>query len=261
MTPGKVAVKTAAVKTAAAKAGKLPAKAGKVAVKTAAAKKSKHRIGTENESSLHRALKFRYADPGKTEEDRAGFVCDALGPGGEAIEIQTGNFGAIKNKLSILAARGRTRLVYPVIVNKTIELYDTEGSLISKRKSPRKGGIWDIFNELIYAPKLALLRRLTVEIALVDVTERRRDDGLGSWRRKGVSIEDRSLDAFRESVILQKKADWRRFLPLNGEFTVKELAAKAKIRPVLARKTLYVLEKAGFVKKLRKEGRSWVYHA
>ncbi|MDR2144724.1 MAG: hypothetical protein LBP29_10190 [Treponema sp.] len=225
----------------------------------APAEKRKRRIGTENESSLHRALKFRYADPGKTEEDRAGFVCDAVGPGGEAIEIQTGHFGAVKNKLPALAARGRTRLVYPVIVTKTIELYDTGGKLISKRKSPRKGSVWDIFNELVYAPKLALLRRLAVEIALVDATERRRDDGLGSWRRKGISIEDRRLDVFHESIVLRKKADWRRFLPVTGEFTVKELAEKAKIRPVLARKTLYVLEKAGLVEKIRKEGRSWVF--
>ncbi|MDR2049404.1 MAG: hypothetical protein LBP69_08100 [Treponema sp.] len=219
----------------------------------------KRRIGTENESSLHKALKFRYADPGKTEEERAGFVCDALGPDGEAIEIQTGNFGAVKNKLPALAARGRTRLVYPVIVTKTIELYDTDGNLISKRKSPRKGSVWDIFAELIYAPKLTGLRRLTVEIVLVDATERRRDDGRGSWRRKGVSIEDRRLDVFRESVVLRKKADWRRFLPVTGEFTVKELAKAARIRPVLARKTLYVLEKAGLVERVGKEGRSWVY--
>ncbi|MDR0586454.1 MAG: hypothetical protein LBG26_04370, partial [Treponema sp.] len=53
--------------------------------------------------------------------------------------------------------------------------------------------------------------------------------------------------------------DWRRFLPVTGEFTVKKLAEKAKIKPVLARKTLYVLEKTGLVEKVRKEGRSWVY--
>ncbi|MDR1507170.1 MAG: hypothetical protein LBI67_08720 [Treponema sp.] len=222
-------------------------------------KKKTHRIGTENESSLHRTLKFRYADPGKTEEDRAGFVCDAVGPDGEAVEIQTGNFSALKNKIPALAARGRIRLVYPVIVTKTIELYDIGGNLISRRKSPRKGSMWDIFGELIYAPSLMNLRRLTVEIAFVDATERRRDDGQGSWRRKGVSIEDRSLDLFRESLILRKKADWRRFLPVKGEFTARDLAEKTHIRPALARKTLYVLEKAGIVEKIRKAGRSWLF--
>lgn len=218
-------------------------------------------IGTRNESNLHRALKFRYADSGETETDREGFVCDAIGPGGEAVEVQTGGFAALKNKIPVLAAKGKVRLIYPVIVNKTIEVYDTEGNLLSRRKSPRKGTIWDLFRELIYAPALVGLPRLTIELALVDVCERRVNDGKGSWRRKGVSIEDRSLELWRESVRLRNKTGWRRFLPVTGEFTVKDLAKNAKIRPDLARKTLYVLNKAGFVEKLRKEGRSWVFAA
>jgi hypothetical protein len=218
-----------------------------------------HSIGTANESSLHRALKFHYADSGEIEAERDGFVCDAIGPEGEAVEVQTSGFAALKNKLPALAAKGKVRLIYPVIVNKTIELYDTEGNLLSRRKSPRKGTIWDLFRELVYAPALASLPRLTIELALVDVCERRVNDGKGSWRRKGVSIEDRSLELWRESVILKNKAAWRRFLPVTGEFTVKQLAKNAKIRPALARKTVYVLEKAGFVKKLRKEGRSWLF--
>jgi hypothetical protein len=219
-----------------------------------------YNIGTKNESSLHRALKFRYADSGKTETGRDGFVCDAIGPEGEAVEVQTGGFAALKNKIPALAAKGKVRLVYPVIVNKTIELYDTEGNLLSRRKSPRKGTIWDLFRELIYAPALVRLPRLTIELALVDVCERRVNDGKGSWRRKGISIEDRSLESWRENVVLKNKAGWRRFLPIAGEFTVKQLAKNANIRTDLARKTLYVLEKAGFVEKLRKEGRSWVFN-
>jgi hypothetical protein len=216
-------------------------------------------IGTENESSLHRALKFRYAAQGETEAARAGYVCDAIAPDGEAVEIQTGSFGALKRKIPALAEKGMVRLIYPIIVNKTLELYDTGGNLLSRKKSPRKGSLWDVFGELIYAPDFITLNRLTIELALVDITERRRDDGKGSWRRKGISIEDRILDTWRESVILKKKKDWLRFLPLKGEFTIKELALAVRIRYVLARKTLYVLEKAGFVKKIRKEGRSWVF--
>ncbi|MDR2552441.1 MAG: 40S ribosomal protein S25 [Treponema sp.] len=216
-------------------------------------------IGTENESSLHRALKFRYAGPGRTEEARGGYVCDAIGPGGEAVEIQTGHFGALKNKIPALTAEGAVRLIYPVIVNKTIELYDTGGNLLSRRKSPRKGSPWDIFGELIHAPSLILQRDLTVEIALVDVLERRRDDGKGSWRRRGISIEDRILETWRDRVLLGKRADWLRFLPFRGEITVKTLAETARIREVLARKALYVLEKAGLARKIRKNGRSWVY--
>ena len=222
---------------------------------------SEHSIGTENEKSLHRSLKFHYG-PGNTEKKRSGYVCDAIGADGEAIEIQTGNFSALKKKLPALAKTGKVRLVYPVIVNKTLELYNVNGSLLSRRKSPKKGSAWEIFNELVYAPALIKLRRLTIEIVLVDAVERRRDDGKGSWRRKGISIEDRILKNCREKIVFKRKSDWLHyFLPVQGEFTAKTLALEAKINPVLARKTVYTLEKAGFLEKLHKQGRSWLYRA
>jgi len=217
-------------------------------------------IGTKNESSLHRALKLRYAKRGKTEKILAGYVCDGIGPQGEAIEVQTKNFSSLKRKLPDLAKNVMVRLIYPVIVNKTIELYDVEGALLRRTKSSHKGTAWDIFRELVHAPALVRLKNVTMEIAMVDAVERRRDDGKGSWRRKGVSIEDRILEQYRETIILAKKADWQRyFLPLSGEFTSAELALAARIKPPLARKTLYTLEKAGILKRICKQGRSWLY--
>jgi ribosomal protein S25 len=62
-----------------------------------------------------------------------------------------------------------------------------------------------------------------------------------------------------DTVVLKKKTDWRQFLPLKGTFTKKDLAQAVHIRPNLAYKTLYVLEKAGLVKKLEKQGRAWLY--
>ncbi|MDR2702190.1 MAG: hypothetical protein LBB72_07145 [Spirochaetaceae bacterium] len=217
------------------------------------------KIGIENESSLHRSLKFRYALPGKTEAERAGFICDAIGEEDEAVEIQTANFTALKRKIPALLKEGKVRLIYPVIVNKTIELYDNDGNLIHRKKSPLKGKVWDIFNELIYAPALIKMRGLIIEIALVNAVERRRNDGKGSYHRKGISIEDRILENMIERIILKRKGDWRRFLPLKGEITKKTLASAAKIKPLLAQRTLYVLEKAGLVKKIEKQERSWVY--
>ena len=221
---------------------------------------SEHSIGTENESSLHNSLKMYYAEPGKTETTRAGYVCDAIGAKGEVIEIQTGHFSSLKKKIPALAKSGKVRLVYPVIAKKTIELYSMGGSLQSRRKSPKKGSLWDIFDELVYVPELLRLKNLTIEIIYVDAIERRRNDGKGSWRRKGVSIEDRLLENHRKGIVLKKKADWLgHFLPLKDECSTKALAEAAAISPDEARKTLYTFEKAGYIKKLRKQGRSWVY--
>jgi len=56
-------------------------------------------IGTSNESSLHRTLKFQYTGPGgKTEVEAGEFVADGIRKDGEYIEVQTGSFAPLKKK-------------------------------------------------------------------------------------------------------------------------------------------------------------------
>jgi hypothetical protein len=143
-------------------------------------------IGTYSESSLHRDLKYSYAGRGgEIEAEVAGFVADGRNAAGEYIEVQTGSFGPLRQKAQKITEQGKLRIVYPVIINKHIEVFDTRGKRLYRRKSPRRGSPWDLFDALVYAPELSLLRRLTIELALVDVTERRVRDGKGSWRRGG----------------------------------------------------------------------------
>ncbi len=71
-------------------------------------------IGTLNEAPLHAALKAWYAASGaQTEVIVDGYVIDLL-QDGVLVEIQTGNFRAIRRKLIALTAAGHpVRLVYP----------------------------------------------------------------------------------------------------------------------------------------------------
>jgi hypothetical protein len=219
-------------------------------------------IGVERESSLHRSLKFRYAASGDlTEKEISGFVCDGVGKSGELIEVQTGSFGPLKRKIPAFTAQFRVKIVHPIILCKYIELYDNAGALVRRRKSPRSGTVWDLFGSLLYAPELPLVPGLSVELALVDVTEKRVADGRGSWRRKGASIRDRELLAWHEAILLEKPRDYRRFAPFKKgeEFTVRDLAEKARIDTVSARKTLYVLHKMKLLKRKGKRGNSFVY--
>jgi hypothetical protein len=218
-------------------------------------------IGTEHESSLHRALKFRYAGEGETEVSRGSYVCDGLSPAGELIEIQTGSFGPLKAKVPELVKSGRVRIIHPIITRKIIERYDPRGALLSRRASPRKGTIWDLFKVLIYAPDLPLIKDLVIELALVETAERRVGDGRGSWRRRGDSIVDRILIRYQGSVPLARPGDYRCFLPFREEesFTVKELGERAGIHTAIARKTLYVLTRMELVERTEKRGNSWVY--
>jgi hypothetical protein len=221
-----------------------------------------YRIGTERESSLHRSLKIRYAgEEGRTEAYLEGYVCDGISGEGEVIEVQTGSFGPLKNKVPELAARNPVRIIHPIILTKYIELYDREGLLLYRRKSPRKGSPWDLFKALLYAPELPLLSSLTVELVLIDAAERRVRDGRGSWRRRGDRIADKSLAAYHGSIPLAKVRDYRRFVPFpdGEEFTVQGLGKKAGIKADIARKALYVLTKLQIVRRIGKEGNAWLY--
>ena len=217
-------------------------------------------IGTNNESSLHRDLKFRYAGQGgETEAEVGGFVADGINAEGEYIEVQTGSFAPLMKKA--LALPGRMRVIHPVIISKYIEVFNKKGKLQYRRKSPRKGQPWDLFNVLVYAPDLPLIPGLVIELALVDAAEQRVQDGKGSWRRHGVSIRDRQMLALHDRITLEKPSDYNRFVPFkkNEEFTSALLAQKAGVQVDLARKTLYVLARLGVVKKTGKQGNALVY--
>ena len=222
----------------------------------------KQSIGTRHETSLHRDLKFSYSGhEGQTEIEVAGFVADGISATGEIIEVQTGSFGPLKKKVRELAALGKVRIIYPIIITKYLEVFDTKGNRQYRRKSNKRGSPWDIFDALIYAPELPLIRDLTIELVLVDAAEQRVRDGKGSWRRRGISIQDRRITAMHERICLKKPADYLRFLPFmkNEYFTSAMLGKKADIEVDMARKALYVLSRLGVVEKVGKQGNSLVY--
>jgi hypothetical protein len=219
-------------------------------------------IGTRHETSLHRDLKYRYTgQDGQTEAEVGGFVADGINADGEFIEIQTTNFGRLKEKAKKFARLGRLRIVYPIIITKYIEVFSADGKRQYRRKSPRKGNPWDVFDALVYAPELPLTRNIRIELVLMDACEQRIQDGKGSWRRKGVSIHDRQVAAVHDRISLEKPSDYRRFVPFkkNESFTSAHLAERAGISADMARKTLYVLSKMGTVQKTGKQRNALIY--
>ena len=228
----------------------------------AEAQRFKKSIGTKNESSLHRALKFQYTGTGgKNEVEVGDYVADGIRKDGEYIEIQTGSFGPLLKKTEKFASLGKVRVIHPVAAVKKIEVCDENGKFLYRRKSPVHGSYWDIFNALLHAPQLPLIKGVAIEIALVEITEKRVKDGKGAWRRRGVSIQDKELLALRESIVLVKPKDYLRFIPFkkNEEFTVSSHAHKAEIKRWLSSRVLYVLTKMKVIKRTGKKGNAWVY--
>lgn len=228
----------------------------------AGAERFKRSIGTKNESTLHKTLKFKYTGVGgKTEIEVGDYVTDGISEDGEYIEVQTNSFGPLRKKVKELAANSRVRIIHPIAVSKTVEVYDTDRKFLRKRKSPVHGSSWDLFNALLYAPELPLLKNVIIEIVMVDITEKRINDGKGSRRRKGISIFDKEISVWHESVVFTKKNDYLRFIPFKKkeEFTVSSFAKQTGIKICMARKVLYVLTKMKLVKRIGKKGNTIVY--
>jgi hypothetical protein len=117
------------------------------------------RIGTLKEGSLHAALKARYAQPGdQFERPVDGFIVDIHRPG-LLIEIQTGSFRAMGRKLDRLLETHRILLVHPIAVD--THLHRPDGS---SRRSPRRGSIYSLFEELVSIPTLVDHPHLTLEV-------------------------------------------------------------------------------------------------
>ncbi len=219
-------------------------------------------IGERNEKSLHAALKQRYAQPGDRFEERVdGFIVD-LHRGDCCIEIQTTRLGVIKRKLQALLEHHRVRLVYPIAREKWIlHIAARSGKVIGRRKSPRKGKLVDLFDELVSIADLFLHENLALDVVMTREEEVRRSDGKGSWRRKGQSIHDRRLLEILETVSFESRQDFHRFLPddLPGPFSNVDLAERGGVSIDEARKITYCLRKLGLIHEAGRDGRQLLF--
>lgn len=213
------------------------------------------------ENSLHDRMKLWYAKTGDLiEENVAGYLIDVV-RGEQLIEIQTSNFSAIKKKLVKLIPHHKVRLVHPVSQIKWIVRIGTDGTTISRRKSPRRGRIEDVFLELVYLSNLIWEPNFSLEVILIHSEEILINDGRGSWRRKGWSIHDRRLLEVLESYVFLAPQDFHRLLPesILPEFTTKQLSKALKLRPNIAQKMVYTLRHMKVIETIDKRGRAHIY--
>ncbi len=210
-------------------------------------------ININNEKSLHSSIKQWYAIPGDRLEVKVDKYIIDLVREDSLIEIQTKNFSAIGNKLRELVKYNKVRLVHPIAIEKYI--VTLEGiERVSTRKSPKKGKLVDLFDELVRIPDLIAEDNFILEILMTKEEEIRCKDGKGSWRRKGISIVDRVLLEVVEKVSFKEKKDFSIFIPeeLQVSFTNKDLAKALKVTVFKARKVSYCLRKMEIIKEIGK---------
>jgi hypothetical protein len=218
-------------------------------------------IGTLNENSLHADIIHSIAQDGdQLEAELNGFFIDILRKD-KAIEVQTRNLGKLSRKVLSLAMTIPVEIVYPISETKLITKINRDGKITSQRKSPKRGKITDIFDELVRATNIFTHPSITLTALMIDAEEIWRDDGQGSWRRKGWSIHERKLIRVINHINFTAPEDLLKLLPksLPAPFTNQQLAKSLGIRVRSAGKITYTFRKMNLLEITGKEGNSYLF--
>ena len=217
------------------------------------------RIGTLREGALHRDLKAFYASQEAQTEQLVGkYVVDVL-HGDHVIEIQTANFGALRDKLDDLLTTHSVMVVYPIAVNKVLVKHTASGE--QRRKSPRIGVALDVFDELVYTPTLLDRPNLDLELAYVSIEEHREYDPKRAWRRRHWVVRERRLEAVREQERFSSMANlFDKFAErLPNEFTTATIASCLNTTRNKAQKFAYCFRLSDVIHECGKDGNAVIY--
>ncbi len=214
------------------------------------------------ESSLHRALKERYGleSGGRSEVTLGGFRIDAMDGAGLLVEIQSGPLSPLRGKLARLLPDYRVRVVKPVVLERTvIRRTCAQGPDISARRSPKRGALMDIFDDLVALAKILQDANLAIEVLAVAVDEIRTP----CRRRPGYRVVDRRLSQILQSRLLSEPDDLWQLLPTGHDWTVPftsvDIAARTA-RPIdFAQRVAYCLRQSGAAQVVGKRSSFRVY--
>lgn len=220
-------------------------------------------IGSLNEKPLHAALKDWYHRDGDLiEVPTEGFVVDLV-RAGVLIEIQTGNFAAMRRKFDRLLDRHSMRLIHPIAGVKWIVKVDDKGGEVSRRRSPKRGIVADVCAQLVSFPTLLSHPNFVLEVLLTEEEEVWRPDSAKGWRRGGFAIEERRLVEVLDSAEFQTPRDLLALLPpgMPNPFTTKDLASGLGRTRHLAQEVAYCLRESGAIESVGRDRRGHLYRS
>lgn len=234
-----------------------------VALERAALERESGGIGTLGEKTLHAALKFFVEPNAEYHEKKIGDYYADVERDGYVIEIQTRSFDRLRKKLAFFLDIGyKVTVVYPVPAIKWISWIDREqGEIGEKRRSPKKGTVYDIVSELYKIRPLISDDRLGFHVIMLEVVDYRNLDGYG----KSKKIRSTRFERMPLTLLGQTRFGmtdrFSALVPteLPESFTSADFAAAASISRSIAQKTLLLLTDVGVVTRIGKEGRCYIY--
>lgn len=216
------------------------------------------------ETSLHRQLKALYAAEGDAQEVPLGNYRIDVVSGETLVEIQHGSLAAIRDKIRALTREHRVLVVKPIVVEKRIVRQDKRGGkVLSNRRSPKRGGLFDLFDDLVYFTRVFPHSNLTLETPLVAIEEWRYP-GHGRRRRRRANdqvVEDQRLLHVVEVHRFSTARHLAKLLPrsLPSPFHSGHLAEHLEIDRWVAQRIVYCLRQTGAVQQVGKQGNALLY--
>lgn len=217
------------------------------------------------ETTLHRQLKQQFAENNAQTEVRLGrYRIDAC-RGDELIEVQHGSLSAIRDKIQNLLSDGYSlRVVKPLIARRVlVKLNKKGGKEISRRYSPKRCTILDVFHELIYFTRTFPHPGLVLEVPLVEVEEWRYP-GHGKrrrWRKSDFQIQDQYLVSIESTHEFRTARDIAGLLPdsMPKTFHTGHIAKGLGIDRSTAQRIAYCLRHFGSIRQVGKQGNAILY--
>ena len=202
------------------------------------------------EFTLHKQLKQHYCGAaGETEVRWGKYRIDAV-LDDVLYEIQLGPLSAIRDKIRSLSKKHQLVVVKPIVTRKRlVKLSSKQGSVTDERWSPRRYGILNLFDELVYFTKAFPHPNLKLQVPLLSVIETRYP-GRGRRRRRRQSdfqILDRELLEIEGTRSFATARDLLELLPakLPAVFATADLAEQLQIERWLAQRIAYCLRNMG----------------
>ena len=220
------------------------------------------KIGNLGEKALHAVLKYYFEPDGTKHEIKVGPFFADVASERKIIEIQTKNLYALRKKLDFLVISYKVLLVHPIAENKTVCWVDPlSGDIKSRKKSPKKGSIYDALPELYAIEDFIGEENFTLCIMTVDVDEYRLLDGYGKDKKKRATKYERVPTSINSEIYFKDKRDFYMLIPpcLKERFTIEDFNRAVRMRGIAASRALKFLLDIGLVNFIGKEGRKNIY--
>jgi hypothetical protein len=136
-----------------------------------------------------------------------------------------------------------------------------DGRQASRRKSPKRGTVEDLFAELVSIPTLVMRPGFSLEVLIIQEEEVRRHDPTRAWRRRGWVTEERRLLRVVDRQVFESPRDLARLLPVSlpDPFTTRSLALALGKPRRLAQRMAYCLRKIEAIERVGKDGNAILY--